>query len=72
MRHGQADGGFDDLGLFAVVNELRAGGGAGACIAADVLDVGFPSSSSRRGATNVHAPMFCDSSCTQTHSRADW
>ena len=33
---------------------------------------GTPSSSSRRGDTNVHAPMFCDSSWTQTHSRADW
>ncbi len=41
MRHGQADGGFDDLGLFAVVNELRAGGGAGAGVAADVLHGNF-------------------------------
>ena len=31
----------------------------------------WPISSCSRGATNVHAPMFCDSSCTQTHSRAD-
>src|SRR5215469_12282758 len=30
-----------------------------------------PKSSSSRGFTKLQAPMFCDSSCTQTHSRAE-
>src|SRR5262249_35245683 len=34
-------------------------------------ETGWPSSSWSLGATNVQAPMFCDSSWTQTHSRAD-
>ena len=72
VRHGQADGGFDELGLLAVVDELRAGRRAGAGVAADVLRRRLRAALRRRGATNVQAPMFCDSSWTQTHSRADW
>ena len=65
-----ADGRLDDLGLFAVVDQLRAGRRAGAGVPSDVLERlahQLPS----RGDTNVQPPMFCDSSCTQTHSRAD-
>ncbi len=70
VRHGRAHGGLDDLGLFAVVDQVRAGRRAGAGVAADVLD-GQTHQLLEPGATNVHAPMFCDSSWTQTHSRAE-